>query len=185
MGGLIIRAALPLLADQQSKLHFYMSLSTPHLGYLHKTSKLIDVGICLLKLFKSSLSLSQMTLKDCKNKRMCALYSLSTFKGLEWFNHVFFFGSAQDAYAPLESARVQLSEETCRRPKSGEILSEMVHNIIASLRPESLRRVDVSFSLKQAGLDRVIGRAAHIQFLENSALMRTLVFGFPELFESN
>ena len=184
MGGLIIRAALPLLADQKSKLHFYISLSTPHLGYLHKTSKLIDVGICLLKLFKSSLSLSQMTLKDCKNKRMCALYSLSTFKGLEWFSHVFFFGSAQDAYAPLESARVQLSEETRRRPKSGEILSEMVHNIIASLRPESLRRVDVSFSLKQAGLDRVIGRAAHIQFLENSALMRTLVFGFPELFES-
>lgn len=185
MGGLIIRAALPLLADWKQKLHFYVSLSTPHLGYLHKTSKFIDFGICLLKLFKSSLSLSQLTLKDCKDKRMCALYSLSTFKGLEWFHHVFLFGSAQDAYAPLESARVQISEETLRRPKSGPILSEMVHNILSSLPAESLHRVDVNFSLEEAGLDRVIGRAAHIQFLENSALMRTLVFGFPELFEGN
>jgi len=185
MGGLIIRAALPLLADLKQKLHFYMSLSTPHLGYIHKTSKLIDFGICLLKLFKSSLSLSQLTLKDCKDRRMCALYSLSTFKGMEWFNHVFLFGSAQDEYAPLESARVQLSEESLRRPKSGPILREMMHNIIASLPAESLHRVDVNFSLDQAGLDRVIGRAAHIQFLENSALMRTLVFGFPELFEGN
>ena len=185
MGGLIIRAALPLLSDLKPKLHFYMSLSTPHLGYLKKPSSIVNIGICVLKLLKSSLSLSQLTLRDNKDKRQCALYSLSTFKGLDWFNHVFFLSSAQDAYAPLESARIQLTYATTQRPKTGEILTEMAHNIISSLRPEALRRVDVSFNLDNAGLDGVIGRAAHIQFLENSALMRTLVFGFPELFESN
>jgi poly(3-hydroxyalkanoate) synthetase len=36
LGGLIIRAALPLLeAELKDKFYTYMSLSTPHLGYMY------------------------------------------------------------------------------------------------------------------------------------------------------
>jgi hypothetical protein len=49
LGGLIIRAALPYLAAFQGKMHLYMSLSTPHLGYMGGSSGLIDVGLWVLK----------------------------------------------------------------------------------------------------------------------------------------
>ena len=44
MGGVIIRAALKYLNDYKEKFHFYISLSSPHIGYMFSTNKLIDIG---------------------------------------------------------------------------------------------------------------------------------------------
>jgi hypothetical protein len=54
MGGVIIRAALPYLEEYSHKMHLYMSLSTPHLGYMYKYSKLIDAGMWFLKKWRGS-----------------------------------------------------------------------------------------------------------------------------------
>ena len=46
LGGVIIRAALPYLEEFAEKMHSYMSLSTPHFGYMYNASKIIEAGIC-------------------------------------------------------------------------------------------------------------------------------------------
>jgi len=41
---LIVRASLPYLEDLRDKLFTFISISTPHLGYLHNSHKLIKFG---------------------------------------------------------------------------------------------------------------------------------------------
>ena len=45
LGGLIIRAALPLLKQYKSKMYTYLSLGTPHLGCIANTSFLVKTGM--------------------------------------------------------------------------------------------------------------------------------------------
>jgi hypothetical protein len=49
LGGLIIRAALPHLAEYSTKFFTYMSLSSPHLGDTYNSNKLFDAGMWVLK----------------------------------------------------------------------------------------------------------------------------------------
>ena len=49
MGGLIIRASLKHLTELKEKMHLYISLSTPHLGYMYNSNRIVDAGIWLLK----------------------------------------------------------------------------------------------------------------------------------------
>jgi len=58
MGGLIIRCALPYLDKFKDKMHGFVTLCTPHLGYMYKTSKLFSTGMWLLKKWKKSPSLT-------------------------------------------------------------------------------------------------------------------------------
>lgn len=47
LGGVIIRAALGMeyLQSVKNKLHVYLSLSSPHVGYLHGTSGIVNTGM--------------------------------------------------------------------------------------------------------------------------------------------
>ncbi len=45
LGGVIIRSALPYLEEFKDKMYTYFSLSSPHLGYMYNSSKVIDAGI--------------------------------------------------------------------------------------------------------------------------------------------
>lgn len=108
IGGLIIRAALPSLVEYSSKMWMYMSLSSPHLGYVYSSSKLVDAGMWLLKTWKKSKSLEQLSFSDGKDFQNCCIYRMSEFEGLSWFNYVYLLSSHQDLYAPFESTRIQL-----------------------------------------------------------------------------
>jgi alpha-beta hydrolase superfamily lysophospholipase len=54
LGGLIVRAALPQLSAFAEKFDFYMSLSSPHLGYTARKPNLIDFGIWVMKAWSKS-----------------------------------------------------------------------------------------------------------------------------------
>lgn len=54
LGGLIIRAALPHLSQYNDKFFTYMSLSSPHLGYMYNSNKLFDAGMWVLKNWRKS-----------------------------------------------------------------------------------------------------------------------------------
>jgi len=54
MGGLIIRAALPHLAEFAPKFFTFISLGSPHLGYMYNSNKLFDAGMWLLKKWRNS-----------------------------------------------------------------------------------------------------------------------------------
>jgi hypothetical protein len=92
LGGVIIRAALPHLEDLKDSMHTFLTLSTPHMGYLYNTSSLIDagkycelpflktlnyLGMWILKRWKKSKSLQQLSLSDEKNIHESFMYKLS------------------------------------------------------------------------------------------------------------
>ena len=53
LGGIIIRAALPLLSKYKSKFYGYISLASPHLG-LKLNKKVIAAGIWFMRVFQGS-----------------------------------------------------------------------------------------------------------------------------------
>ena len=57
LGGLIIRATLPLLQDYCLKMHFFLSLSAPHLGFLENSYKHIDLGLYFMRMIKKNISI--------------------------------------------------------------------------------------------------------------------------------
>ncbi len=111
IGGLIIRSALPHLMDYSEKFFIFMSLSTPHLGYVYSSSTIVDAGLWLLKTWKKSKSLQQLSFSDEKELRDCFLFKLSALPGLEYFKHIYLISSHQDLYAPYESTRIQLCQQ--------------------------------------------------------------------------
>lgn len=67
LGGLIVRAALPLLEKYADKMHGFLTLCSPHLGFMYKASKLVSTGMWFLKSWKKSIALNQMSMTDTKN----------------------------------------------------------------------------------------------------------------------
>lgn len=57
----------------------------------------------------------------------------------------------------------------------------MVHNLMSRLTLQKLIKLDVNFKLTQS-IDTIIGRKAHMQFLENEGFLRMLVYRYPEFF---
>jgi len=48
-------------------MYTYISLSTPHLGYMYTSSTIIDAGIWILKNWRKSKCLQQLSMSDNKN----------------------------------------------------------------------------------------------------------------------
>ncbi|EZG80086.1 putative serine esterase [Gregarina niphandrodes] len=193
LGGLIVRAAIPRLCkipdlnsgdgtSVKDKLHLYMSLSSPHLGYTAARNKLVDAGLWVLKKFKRSVSLAQICANDHKDYKQTFLYRLSKNGALRFFDHVILVSSPQDNYVPYESARVEFSQRVMKDPIWCTIHHDLVTNIMADIthNPQAeetnrFLRIDVCFRIAQKNLDSIIGRTAHINFLscEQLAYMLT------------
>lgn len=149
IGGLIIRAALPLLKEYSKKMYFYCSLSSPHLGYMYSSSTLIDAGMWVLKKIKKCKSLDQLSLSDDKNMYNTCLYKLSEVEGFEWFEHIFLISGHQDYYAPFESTRIQLCDRSIGNDSKGQLYRKMANNLLGKLTKNSLRRIDTNFVISE------------------------------------
>jgi hypothetical protein len=180
LGGLIVRAALLHLSEFRDVMHLYLSLSTPHLGYTRSSSRLINTGMWFITRLNPATSLLQLTLQDERELRHSMLYQLSSYTGLGWFKQVVLVSSHQDQYSPADSSRIEVSPETRKDPR-GPTFIQMAQNILAQIHIKALKRIDVDFTLEQ-GVDSWIGRKAHIEFLENQTVIRTLICKYPDLF---
>lgn len=58
----------------------------------------------------------------------------------------------------------------------------MARNILTNLPVDVLYRIDVDFRISEKNLDSLIGRTAHIQFLECQNVMKMLIYRFKEFF---
>lgn len=183
MGGIIIRSALPHLEKYKEKMFTYISLSTPHLGYMYNSSKIISTGMWFLKQWKKSKSLSQLTMTDSSNREDSFLYKLSCAEGLNWFKNIILVSSFKDSYAPFDSARIQNCNQATKDMKNGEFYIKMADNILSRLITNCIYRIDVNFMISEKTIDTFIGRAAHIHFLENEHFMRILSHRFVEFFD--
>jgi len=181
IGGLIVRAALPLLQEYSSKLYSFISFSTAHLGYMYNASTLVNTGIWVLKKWRKSKCLAQLSMTDAEDPNEAFLYILSQEPGLEWFTNVVLISSAQDQYAPFDSARIEMSQQAQADPLA-DVYRTMVSNLWKNVKPEALTRFNVDFKIPERNLDAIIGRAAHIQFLESQPVMRMIIHTYPAFF---
>lgn len=181
MGGLIVRAALPLLHEYNSKMWTFMSLSTMHIGFLQDKMTLFNAGFWVLKQWRKSLFLQQVSMTDCQDPKETFLYRLSTAKGLEHFKHIALVSCYEDQYGPFESSRAEIAPQWDGQSEK-DVYREMVNNIWKDVHPESVFRFDVNFHIPEKNLDAFIGRAAHIQFLECQPIMKMFVHNFGPLF---
>ncbi|OMJ71010.1 hypothetical protein SteCoe_30882 [Stentor coeruleus] len=181
LGGLIIRAALPLIEEFSDRMHLFMSFSSPHLGIIEGCSKLIRAGLWVLNNLKRCESLKQLSFTDSLKIEECALYKLAYEKGCEWFTHMVVMSSPQDLYSPHYSARIEVHEGLNKYGENGDYLRKMARKIIEGR--ERIHRIDVDFNLPTNNFDNWIGRAGHIEFLENHIFMKTLAYLHPEFFE--
>ena len=59
----------------------------------------------------------------------------------------------------------------------------MVNNLLGKCNNlETLYRLDVNFNIEETNLDSMIGRTAHILFLENDELMKMIVSRYKAFF---
>lgn len=178
LGGIIIRAALPHLYMFSSQFYLYWSLSTPHLGCISNNSKLINAGVWIMRKWSSSQCINQLALSDAPNYEETFMYKLATEHSelFSKFRHIVFCSSHQDMYAPYDSARAEYS------PDGPSVYKVMVESLLKNLDPTHIVKVDVNFYLPQKNLDTFIGRAAHIQVIENHFFVKILISRFPEWF---
>ena len=106
MGGLIIRAAIPYLKEISSNFYSFISLSSPHLGYLYQSNTLIRVGLWLLTAIQKCEALLEMGMRDKENLRETTLYELSQNGSLNDFKKICLMCSSLDEYVVYESARI-------------------------------------------------------------------------------
>lgn len=66
-GGLVIRAALPFLEPYKEYFHGFVTLASPHTGYVHSKSKILSLGIWALSKVGSNPTIAEIRLSDNKN----------------------------------------------------------------------------------------------------------------------
>ena len=181
LGGLIIRAGLEELSDYKSKMHIFLTYSTPHLGCMHQSSKLVSAGMWFLKKWNDSKSLAQLELEDSKDLSKTFLYKLSENKSIGWFRHVLLFSSIQDKYSPYESSRVEIKERKSDSVNE-KLYAQMAQNLLSRMNANTMRRIDVIFKIGKSAFDTFIGREAHIEFLINVKFLKMLFYKYGELF---
>ena len=110
------------------------------------------------------------------------MYKISKLEGLGWFKHVALVSSYQDQYVSFDSARIEVSTRVNKNLEKANMYLEMARNIVSQLSTAVLYRININFNIKEKTMDSLIGRAAHIQFLDNSTYMHMLVSRYPEFF---
>lgn len=192
IGNVIIRTALAesIMEPYLRYLYTYVSISGPHLGYLYSSNSLFNSGLWLLKKFKGTRCIHQLTLTDDPDIQNTFFYKLCKQKTLQHFKNIILLSSPQDGYVPYHSARIDMCQAASGdHSKKGKIFLEMLNDCLDQIRPASpdhraFLRCDVNFDTSSYGknLNTFIGRAAHIEFLESEVFARFILWSFPELF---
>lgn len=192
IGNIIIRTALaePALQPYLKNLYTYMSISGPHLGYWYSSNSLFNSGLWLLKKLKGAQCIHQLTFSDDQDPQNTFFYRLCKSKTLENFKNIILLSSPQDGYVPYHSARIELCPAASSdNSRKGQVFTEMLNNCLDQIRAPSsetriFMRCDVNFDQSAHGrnLNTMIGRAAHIEFLETDIYAKFIMWSFPELF---
>jgi hypothetical protein len=82
----------------------------------------------------------------------------------------------------FDSARMEVGVQVASSPNASTYL-EMAFNLVKNLRETKLHKVNVRFFLKGNSFDNLIGRSAHMMYLENTCFMNTIKYKYwNELF---
>jgi hypothetical protein len=183
LGGLIARSCLggPLGIIERLpsvKLESFLSLSTPHLGLGLSNNVLFDSGITVLKYWAECPVLHELLLEDPAK----ALQNLPL---LNRFAKVRVLGCKEDGYCPIESALLSYDAkgtETSASQRMTAMKTLIVKSMATKTQFESIEvtfegQANTSAAWSLSGIfDSMIGRAAHINMLEDHKLTDALIF---------
>jgi len=168
LGGLVIRSALseecfrPFL----SKLHSFMSFSTPHLG-VRLSDGVVRHAIRVLNKLDNSRCLQQLLLEDQDPEDPNSenyLVKLSKSSGLEHFANIIFAGSDRDKIVNAHSALIDICKSCCETVAKASLYQTMIKNLLEPISKNpnvNLIRLNVLFGDPESGWERFIGLAAH------------------------
>eukprot|EP01034_Spumella_vulgaris_P016508 gene16508-21087_t len=129
--------------------------------------------------FTKCRSLRELVLEDAIGGKLkkSLLYKLSLNGVLGMFRKVVLVSSPKDMYVPTYSARIQVSRKIESDEEVGPLIAQMTHNILSQLRDDQLVRVTLDNNIGEdtATVDALIGRTAHICYLENQAVATQLI----------
>jgi hypothetical protein len=121
--------------------------------------------------------IKELSLKDSSDYNTTTLYSLSENGVLQYFRRIVFISSPNDLYVPEYSARVQVNPKAILNPHVGYTLTSMAANVLSQIEPEKLFRITLDNNVSDAGnVDKAIGRAGHICYLDNMTIAEGLVY---------
>lgn len=228
LGGVLVRVALrhPCLRRFVPLLHAYVSLAVPHTG-LAFGSSVVHTGLFLLRKWRRSTSLAQLSLTDAARLEGSLLYALAVDADsaakrvaagidavaaatpgggaaaggeahadvggelLPAFQRILLVSSPQDTYCPWHSGAVQLyygdSPPAEGTKEAARLMAHttMVAGLWRGVDPARVTRVSVCFSFggRSSGVDKLVGRAAHVAVLESDAFLAGLVLRYKGLFD--
>ncbi|RYR17423.1 hypothetical protein Ahy_B03g062175 isoform C [Arachis hypogaea] len=194
MGSRLAHEVITFLKKKMDKVSRNAILTDIKLSFVgHSIGNLIIrtalAGLWLLKKLKGTQCIHQLTFTDDPDLENTFIYNLSKEKTLENFQNVILFSSPQDGYVPYHSARIEPSSAaSLDSSKRGKIFHEMLNNLLGQIQSDSDHRVvircDVNFNTACYGrnLNTLIGRTAHIEFLESDIFAKFIMWSFPELF---
>jgi hypothetical protein len=105
MGGLILRCIAANISHPQN-LYCFISMGSPHLGYLQGIKFFIKAGISFLSNMTNNVCLSELSSKDNADLHECLIYKLSQNAPLSAFKKLVFLSSVHDKYVSWHSARL-------------------------------------------------------------------------------
>eukprot|EP00198_Chlamydomonas_reinhardtii_P007857 XP_001697194.1 predicted protein [Chlamydomonas reinhardtii] len=182
IGNLILRAALtqPEVEPYKHLLWLYLSVSGPHLGFLYGTNAVVDTGLMLLKSIGKGKCLHQLTFSDAPQLTDCYLYRLAHESPLSVFKLVVVVSSPQDRYVPYHSSSIGSCPQAERDSRRGRCYNDMMRALTAGVgQGTHLFRLSVDFSLrsKSFSFSKLVGRTAHIEFIESQLYVGLMMWG--------
>jgi hypothetical protein len=181
IGGIIVRASLPLLHEYYDKFYTFLSLSVAHFGFMDQQSPIFNSAVYMLTKWRKCTLLEQLCLSDAPELKDTYLAKLCKTKGLEHFQWICLVSSKQDNYSPSKSSRMEMDPAWEKSP-SKEVYASMVRSLWGPIQPERVLRIRAHFNLPEKNVDAMIGRVAHIRFIECQPIMRMLIHSYSYLF---
>lgn len=164
LGGLIVRAALPLLKDYWDRFNLFATFSSPHLGISECDNNLVNIGVWYLIKVDKVKNLKELNFQSVKFGDSL-LMKLSQCEGLSQFRKVVLVCSKNDGFVPYYST--VLDERKCEKKE----IRELCKNITSKF--SHIERVEMVFDIENSGtLDKLTGRKGHIEFLDNDYFLQ-------------
>lgn len=128
MGGLVLRLASNKISHQDL-LYSYVSLGTPHLGYLQGLKLYIRAGLTLFSNIYSNPCLNEISGKDSTQLHETAIFKMSESGSLANFKKIVLVASNRDKYVSWHSARLENMNRDFLKQYTF-IEKEMIDNIL-------------------------------------------------------
>mmetsp|Transcript_21558 Transcript_21558/g.85729 ORF Transcript_21558/g.85729 Transcript_21558/m.85729 type:complete len:156 (-) Transcript_21558:382-849(-) len=142
----------------------------------------------------NSTFMNELQLLDHDDMTQTFIYKLSQAKGFELFKYVVLVGSKQDSYVPMHTAQATIPRPAeLDRKGDGNVYVQMAANLMkpisvqssaaaapdaagATSKQTTLVRLTIDHKFTQTNLDTVIGRAAHLAYIDSSAAVLLVLF---------